>query len=217
MTIEPEAANRALLNRLGSLTLNMDEKDQLSPFSRQDEKSFNSYKTPLREAAVLILLIYKQSRLQIVLTRRTDFLPSHQGQVAFPGGKIDKGDKSPAHAALREANEEIGAIPDKIELLGKLPLYQTATGFSITPVVGIQQPPYIFSRAIDEVEEIFELPVDYMMDINSFKRDSLMYKGKSREFWVLPFENYYIWGATAAILRELSGRLNGEKLNQSMN
>lgn len=199
-----------LSEQLALKTMELDEENIISPYSRSDEKNFNNFKPPVKEAAVLVSFLHRQDQSRLILTRRTLSLSNHKGQIAFPGGKIDKEDLSPSHAAIREANEEIGINQEQIKVLGKLPLYQTVTGYNITPIVGELSPPFIFKKAEDEVDEIFELPVEFMMDVKNFKRESVIYQGERREFWALPFNDYYIWGATAAILRELAGRF--EKL-----
>jgi 8-oxo-dGTP pyrophosphatase MutT (NUDIX family) len=199
-----------LSEQLALKTMELDEENIISPYSRSDEKNFNNFKPPVKEAAVLVSFLHREDQSRLILTRRTLSLSNHKGQIAFPGGKIDKEDLSPSHAAIREANEEIGINQAQIKVLGKLPLYQTVTGYNITPIVGELSPPFIFKKAEDEVDEIFELPVEFMMDVKNFKRESVIYEGERREFWALPFNDYYIWGATAAILRELAGRF--EKL-----
>lgn len=199
-----------LSEQLALKTMELDEDNIISPYSRSDEKNFKNFKPPVKEAAVLVSFLHREDQPNLVLTRRTLSLSNHKGQIAFPGGKIDKEDLSPSHAAIREANEEIGINQAQIKVLGKLPLYQTVTGYNITPIVGELSPPFIFKKAEDEVDEIFELPVEFMMDVKNFKRESVIYEGERREFWALPFNDYYIWGATAAILRELAGRF--EKL-----
>ncbi len=199
-----------LSEQLALKTMELDEDNIISPYSRSDEKNFKNFKPPVKEAAVLVSFLHREDQSRLILTRRTLSLSNHKGQIAFPGGKIDKEDLSPSHAAIREANEEIGINQAQIKVLGKLPLYQTVTGYNITPIVGELSPPFIFKKAEDEVDEIFELPVEFMMDVKNFKKESVIYEGERREFWALPFNDYYIWGATAAILRELAGRF--EKL-----
>ncbi len=199
-----------LSEQLALKTMELDEENIISPYSRSDEKNFKNFKPPVKEAAVLVSFLHREDQPNLVLTRRTLSLSNHKGQIAFPGGKIDKEDLSPSHAAIREANEEIGINQTQVKVLGKLPLYQTVTGYNITPIVGELSPPFIFKKAEDEVDEIFELPFEFMMDVKNFKKESIIYEGERREFWALPFNDYYIWGATAAILRELAGRF--EKL-----
>ncbi len=195
-----------LTNELIKKTMNIEEANIISPYSRVDEQNFKGFKQPVKEAAVLVPFIEREESPNLVLTKRTLSLSKHKGQIAFPGGKIDKTDKSPSHAALREAHEEIGINQQQVKVLGKLPLYQTVTGYNITPIVGTLQAPLSFKKQDDEVDEIFELPFEFMLDVKNFKRESVIYEGERREFWVLQYKDYYIWGATAAILRELAGR-----------
>lgn len=195
-----------LSQTLAHITMELHEENIVSPFSREDEENFDKYQPPFKEAPVLIPFVKRENAPHIILTKRTLSLSKHKGQIAFPGGKIDQEDLSPSHAAIRETSEEIGLEPNQIKILGKLPLYQTVTGYNITPIVGEVSPPYIYKKAEEEVEDIFELPFQLLLDLNNFKRESMIFKERRREFWVLPYKDYYIWGATAAILRELAGR-----------
>lgn len=163
----------------------------------------------VREAAVLIPFLEREADLNILLTRRSNNLPQHKGQIAFPGGKIDKTDKDHIAAARRETCEEIGVQPERIDILGKLPLYETGTGFIITPVLGFLKPPHVFVKEQGEVEEIFEVPLSFILNLNNFERRSVIFEEKPREFWALPFKDYFIWGATAAILIDLAERITG--------
>lgn len=200
----------AIRNALSQSTLHPDEADHISSFSLEDERGLPPMPHPLKKAAVLVSLTNQNNQPSIILTRRAAHLTEHTGQIAFPGGKIDLKDKSATAAAIRETEEEIGIERKQITIIGKLPLYETVTGYSITPIVAELTPPYIFKRAKQEVDEIFELPFDFGMDLKKFRRDSLIYKGERREFWAIPYNDYYIWGATAAILRELATRINGK-------
>lgn len=191
-------------------TLRPEDEDQLSRFSLEDERGLPPMPHPLKKAAVLVSLANQNNQPSIILTRRAAHLAEHTGQIAFPGGKIDQQDRSAIAAAMRETEEEIGIERAQISIIGKLPLYETITGYSITPIVAELTPPYIFKRAKEEVDEIFELPFAFSMDLKKFRRDAIIYKGERREFWALPYNDYYIWGATAAILRELATRMNGE-------
>lgn len=208
------------LDHFRHIALPLTAEDHLSAHSRRDEKPITPI-APLvkaqagasaitkqpRQAAVLIPLLRRGDRLTILLTQRSHELPQHRGQIAFPGGKIDPGDPTAESAAIRETVEEVGANSDQIEILGKLPLYQTGTGFIITPFIGYLTPPYEFEKEAGEVEQIFELPLDFMLDLNRFERRSVTFEGLAREFWALPYDGYFIWGATAAILRDLAERL----------
>jgi 8-oxo-dGTP pyrophosphatase MutT (NUDIX family) len=161
-------------------------------------------RTPLREAAVLIALVMHQSGPTVLLTRRTSHLHDHAGQISFPGGGVEQHDTTPVAAALRETEEEVGLRAESVEVLGSLPRYATATGYLVTPVVGLVTPG--FSMQIDafEVEEVFEPPLAFLMDPAHHERRLVDFDGMRRTFYAMPYEagrRYFIWGATAAMLR----------------
>lgn len=160
---------------------------------------------PLIPAAVLVAIIHGPAP-GILLTKRTATLSSHAGQVAFPGGRVDPGEE-PVQAALREAQEEVGLSAALVEVTGRLPDYATGTGFRITPVVGLLAPGFVPVPAAAEVEEVFELPLDVLLDPSAPQKRRTEWKGRQREFWVWPHAQHYIWGATAAILVHLAQRL----------
>ena len=176
--------------------------------SDYDLDKIKPIKTSLIKAAVLIGFLKRRNDHSILLTRRTETLKKHSGQIALPGGKIDEADGSPVLAAIREATEEVGVTSDQISPRGQLPEYETITGFNITPIVADLKPPYKFTPAPDEVREIFEIPFTFVCDDTNFKKHSLIYQGEKRHYWAAPYKDYYIWGATAAILRELGRRFN---------
>ncbi len=157
----------------------------------------------LRPAAVLIPIIERAGGAQVLFTTRTDHLPSHAGQVAFPGGKIEPGDATPLSTALRETREEIGLEEKFVDPLGYLPPYQTTTGYRVTPVVGIVRPGFELIPDADEVEDIFEVPLAFLMDPANHTKESRVWKGRARHFFVIPFGERYIWGITAGIVRLL--------------
>jgi 8-oxo-dGTP pyrophosphatase MutT (NUDIX family) len=160
-----------------------------------------------RPAAVLCGLVERAGRLHVVLTRRAAHLNQHAGQVAFPGGKVDVRDPSPLAAALREAEEEISLIPAQVEVLGALDQYQTSTGFRITPFVGLIDPRWRPVPDPNEVEEVFEPPLDFLMDPANRLRHHHDRWGVRRHYYAVPWGDYYIWGATAGMLKGLSDRL----------
>ncbi len=162
----------------------------------------------LVEAGVLIPLITRSAGIQVVLTRRSARLKHHAGQISFPGGRVEAGDGDSRQAALREAHEEIGLDPGHVEILGRCPIYETATGFRITPVVGVIRQRVTFVPQAEEVEEIFEIPLDIATDPGSFTIESRIWRGARRHYHVLEFGRHHIWGATAGILHGLACRLS---------
>ena len=163
----------------------------------------------LRPAAVLIPVIERAEGAQVLFTKRTQHLPSHAGQVSFPGGKIEKKDATPLATALRESHEEIGLEEHFVEPLGYLPAYQTTTGYRITPVVGLVRPGFKLVADENEVDEIFEVPLAFLMNPDNHQRDSRVWSGVKRHFFVLPYGKHHIWGITAGIVRLLYEELYG--------
>jgi 8-oxo-dGTP pyrophosphatase MutT (NUDIX family) len=163
----------------------------------------------LRRAAVLVPLIDRPGAMSVLLTQRTSHLSAHAGQISFPGGSIEPDDANAAEAALRETEEEIGLPRDHVTLIGRLDTYVTGTGFEVTPVVGIVAVP--FPLAVDpfEVEEVFEVPLSFVLDPNNHRRMTRVFEERTRIFYVLPFEDRYIWGATAGMLVNLAEVLAG--------
>ena len=164
--------------------------------------------TATKPAAVLIPVV-DRSEPMVLLTLRTQELTNHAGQVAFPGGKIDPADASPVAAALREAKEEIGLAPTLVEPLGYLDLYLTFTGFRILPTVARVKPDFKLTLNPWEVTEAFEVPLAFLMTPANHQRHSRDWRGITREFYAMPFENRYIWGITAGIVRNLYERIYG--------
>ena len=157
----------------------------------------------LRPAAVLVPVMRRDAGLTILLTRRTDHLYDHAGQISFPGGRSEARDESPAATALRETFEEIGLPHSHVEVLGLLPVYSTVTGYRVTPVVGLVSPPPAFSLDAFEVAEAFEVPLTFFLDPGNHQRNTLQYQGRTRHYYAMPYENRYIWGATAGMLMNL--------------
>jgi 8-oxo-dGTP pyrophosphatase MutT (NUDIX family) len=154
-------------------------------------------------AAVLIPLVPHPEGLTVLFTRRTAHLKSHAGQVSFPGGRVEPGDASAEFTALREAEEEIGLSRDQVEILARLPDYRTRTGFRVTPVVALVQPPLELAPDPREVEEVFEVPLAFLLDPTNRQRRTRQFQGISVGFYVFEYEGRVIWGATAGMLVNL--------------
>jgi 8-oxo-dGTP pyrophosphatase MutT (NUDIX family) len=159
-----------------------------------------------KPAAVLIPVV-ERPHPSVLLTQRTPDLSSHSGQIAFPGGKIDPTDETPLAAALREANEEIGLDARFIEPIGYLDLYLTFSGFRILPLLARVDPAYSVTINPAEVSEAFEVPLDFLMHPGNHQRLKRDWKGIERQYYAMPFEQRYIWGVTAGILRNLYERI----------
>lgn len=160
----------------------------------------------LTPAAVLIA-ISQEAEPQLLLTRRTASMSRHPGQIAFPGGRVDPGDDSAIAAALREAEEEVALGRQHVDVLGTLDRYETGTGFSILPVVGIVPPGLVLTPHAREVDEIFHVPFAHVMDPANHEMRTGEWQGRARKFYVIRHGNREIWGATAGILVNLSRRL----------
>ena len=154
----------------------------------------------VRPAGVLILLIQRDDALNIVLTQRTAHLHDHAGQISFPGGRHDPEDADIVATALRESFEEIGTESARIEVVGSLPNYVTVTAYEITPVVATSRP-QAFTCDAFEVADAFEVPLLHVLDDANWRRDSFLREGQRREYWAVPYQERYIWGATAGMLR----------------
>ncbi len=162
----------------------------------------------LRPAAVLVAVILRQGIPHVILTKRSSRLKHHPGQIAFPGGKVDPDDASPEAAALREAQEEVGLDPRNVEILGTLPAHETVTGFLVSPVLARVTGEFLPVPEANEVEEIFEVPFAHLMDPAKFSIQSRRWRGQARRYFTVPWGPYYIWGATARILRGMADRAN---------
>jgi 8-oxo-dGTP pyrophosphatase MutT (NUDIX family) len=158
----------------------------------------------LKPAAVLILVINQADAPTVLFTQRTAHLTDHAGQISFPGGQVEADDRDPFHTALREAEEETGVDAKRINIIGAIPNYTTGTGYLITPVVGWLEPPVAYRPDPVEVADCFEVPVEYLTDINNHHLETAMYKGRMRSYYALPYGHRYIWGATAGMLVTLT-------------
>lgn len=158
-------------------------------------------------AAVLFPIVPRAEGYSVLFTRRTAHLRDHAGQISFPGGRVEPTDASPADTALRETEEEIGLDRRHVDILGYLPDYRTGTGFLVTPVVALVQPPFDLALDDFEVAEVFEVPLGFFLDVANHARHSAHYRGALRHFHAMPYGDYFIWGATAGMIRSLTARL----------
>lgn len=161
----------------------------------------------LRPAGVLVPVFMRDDALRVVLTKRSSALKHHPGQIAFPGGKVDGGDADVFAAALREAHEEIGLPPGEVEVFGALPNHETVTGFAMTPVLGRIRADFVPIPEVGEVDEVFSVPMDHVMNPARYSIQSRRWRGQRRYYYAVPYGPYYIWGATARILWGLADRM----------
>jgi len=181
------------------------------PELRADVRMLYPDRVP-RPASVLIPIIVRDDAVCVLLTERTAHLHDHAGQISFPGGRVDEGDADAIATALREAHEEIGLPPDDVDVIGTLPEYLTATAYRVTPVIGLIERPFTPVLDAFEVSEVFEVPLAFLMDPINHERRILQLGDTGRTFYAMPYatpqraaegRRYFIWGATAAILRNL--------------
>lgn len=162
-----------------------------------------------REAAVLVPIVDRGDALSLLLTKRSETLAVHKGQVSFPGGRVEEADVDAVDTALRETEEEIGLPRSHIEVIGRLDTYVTRTGFEVVPVVGLVTPPFDLKLDPIEVDEAFEVPLEFVLDHGNHERRDRIWQNTKRSFWVLPYKHYYIWGATAGMLVNLADVMVG--------
>ena len=154
----------------------------------------------LRDAAVMVPVVLREAEPTLLLTKRTDHLHHHPGQISFPGGRVDPGDADATAAALRETQEEIGLAPERIEIIGRLDSYLVRSGFMVVPLVGLVHPPFTLTLDNFEVAEAFEVPLSFFLTPGSKQRHNRVFLGKERPFYAYPYGDYYIWGATAGMI-----------------
>jgi 8-oxo-dGTP pyrophosphatase MutT (NUDIX family) len=163
---------------------------------------------PTIPAAVLVPIINRPAGLTLLLTQRNADLPDHPGQISFPGGRMEPEDASLAYTALREATEEVGLAPENVTILGELTPYETVTGYRVTPLVGWIEPPFELQPNPIEVQDVFEVPLAFLLDRLNHQRHFRMLGDVRVEFWAIPYRERYIWGATAAMLLILDRTLS---------
>jgi 8-oxo-dGTP pyrophosphatase MutT (NUDIX family) len=170
----------------------------------------------LSAASVLVPLVLRPEGLRVLLTRRTEHLRDHAGQISFPGGRVEQDDEDAVATALREAEEEVGLQREAVDVIGQLPHYTTVTRYVVTPVVALVHPPFDLRLDAFEVAEAFEVPLSFLMTPAHHQRHEFELQGERRQFLSMPWQgrdaqgaerSYFIWGATAAILRNLYGFL----------
>ena len=159
-------------------------------------------------AAVLFSIVLRDHEPSVLLTQRNPDLKDHPGQISFPGGRVEPQDVSPAATALREAEEEVGLDPARVEVVGYLPVYRTVTGFCVTPVVAIVKPPVDLRPDPGEVADVFEVPLSFLLDSANHRRCTMQFEGRQRDFFAVPYGDRYIWGATAGIILGLARLLS---------
>ncbi len=192
-----EATLRAALSRPAGPSSDFDLNPGIRP----------SADKPLRPAGVLVPVWLRPEGASLILTKRSSHLKHHPGQIAFPGGKVDATDASAQAAALREALEEIGLPPDRVRIIGALPTHETVTGFAMTPFVGLIHGPFTPVSEAGEVEEVFTVPLAHVLTPARFAIERRQWMGVWRRYYAVPYGPYYIWGATARILRGLADRV----------
>lgn len=163
------------------------------------EKQSENSRQELKPAAVLLLVVNHPEPV-VVFTQRNANLADHAGQIAFPGGRCDDRDTDAVQTALREAHEEIGLDPGRVDILGRLPEYRTSTGYAVTPVVGWAEPPVAYTPDPSEVADVFEVPLAFLLDARNHRYESAFYRGRMRHYWAMPYGERFIWGATAGML-----------------
>ncbi|MFK7939614.1 MAG: CoA pyrophosphatase [Roseovarius sp.] len=158
----------------------------------------------LRNAGVLVPVLLREGQARLILTKRSSALQHHPGQIAFPGGKQDEGDADITATALREAHEEIGLHPENVDVLGTLNAHETVSSFQMTPVLAVVREPFVPVPEPGEVDEVFDVPLSHVLNAVNFSVQGRRWRGSVRRYYTVPFGPYYIWGATARILRALS-------------
>lgn len=181
----------------GQVPLNGDELADLLPAGQA-----------LRPAAVLVPLVPRPEGWQVLLTRRSVKLPQHGGQISFPGGRIEATDAGPVAGALRETHEELGIDPVTVTPLGLLDVYATISSYAVTPVVGVVAPNQAWRPDPREVDMVFEVPLRFLLDRSNLRREERHFRGRLRGYYVYPYGEHAIWGATAGMLVNLLERLD---------
>jgi 8-oxo-dGTP pyrophosphatase MutT (NUDIX family) len=184
------------------------------PAARSDfdlNPQFHPGARTLKPAAVLAPIVRRPQGWTMLLTQRTADMPTHAGQIAFPGGRIQPEDAGPVAAALRETEEEVGIAASFITPIGAIPPYETVTGFSVTPIIGFVEPGFELKPDPREVADVFEAPLSFLLDPANHERHSREWQGGTRAYYVMPWQNRFIWGATAGMIKLLYDRLYADE------
>ena len=196
----------ALIPSLPSLPENVVDGGAYGDFDLNHNVPEGVRQKPLKPAAVLVPIITYEDMPRVLFTRRAEHLSNHSGQIAFPGGRLDQTDPTVQAAALREAHEEIGLSPERVDVLGYADSYETFTGYYVVPVIGLIAPGFEMQINPDEVSDVFEVPLQHLMNQQNHIVESAQFKGRQRYFYAIPYEQHYIWGATAGMIRAISER-----------
>ncbi len=176
--------------------------------AQRGDADLNPEMRPVRDpptpAAVLVPIVLHHEAPTVLLTRRTAHLTAHAGQISFPGGRVEPDDADAIAAALRETQEEVGIAPERVRIAGRLDEYVTRTGYTVTPVVGMLTPPVKTTPDPGEVAEVFEVPLDFLIDRRNHQRHERVAGGRRRSFYAMPYDRFYIWGATAGMIVNLA-------------
>ncbi len=186
----------------------LDERGKFRGDHDLNSASFPRVEGVYKPAAVLIPIVLRKEEPFVILTRRASHLNKHAGQISFPGGRAEEADLSAIDTALRESEEEIGLNPELVEVAGSLSTYLTVTHYSVTPIVGFVEPGFELVADAGEVAEIFEVPLNFLMDKQNHKKHSGFHDGVERFWYAMPYGEYYIWGATAGMIKDLSERVH---------
>ncbi|MEO1251668.1 MAG: CoA pyrophosphatase [Pseudomonadota bacterium] len=185
--------------------------DEINPHLVGDARFEARWTTKRRDAAVLVPIIPRAAGATVLLTVRSSDMPSHPGQISFPGGKVEDQDRSREETALREAHEEVNIPPGAVDVVGRLGVHQGGLGFSVTPVVGIVDPNVEIAPCPREVDEVFETPIEFVADLSNHITEAREHKGVKYNMFAAPFGRFHIWGLTAGILRSLAETLQDDR------